>query len=413
MKHTARAVILSAFVVSAASAQEAADQPRPKPQPPPTFRAGVDLVMVDVGVSDEKGRPVTDLLPPDFVVKIDGEVRKVVSADHVRIDVEAARKQAAADKLTETFFTSNLTPPNGRMIVLAVDQSNIRPGAARPLLDTASKFLDRLSPADKVAFIAFPEPGEAVDFTNDHARIRRSMTRVTGVYTRHKGRFNIGMWEARMIVESRDEITRRTVVARECGMMQGFELERCERDIELESADIVSAQRLETTMALRGLTDLLRSLTLVEGPKTLILLSEGLVLENIGGELDDIVRFAALGRVSINVLLMEVPRFDVSQSQLPPSASEDRNMQVQGLETLASFSRGALYRVIGTGESIFDRLASEISAYYLLGVEQTASVTGSTSRCGGGMSRCDRGGRSSCRPPSAPTPPRKTDWCRR
>ena len=358
-----------------ASAQAPADKQEPKPEQQPvekgpTFRTGVELVAVDVGVSDERGRPVTDLLPPDFVVKIDGEVRKVVSAEHVRIDVEAAKKQAKQEAETETFFTSNLTPPNGRMIIIGVDQSNIRPGAARPLLASAAKFLDRLSPADKVAFLAYPQPGVAVDFTTDHAKVRNAMTRVTGVQSRHRGRFNIGIWEAKAIVDNHDEITRRTVVMRECAMMQGADLERCERDIELEAGDMITAQRLDTSMALRGLQDLLTDLAFVEGPKNLILLSEGLILDGSGGELDEIVRLAAMGRVSINVLLMDVPRFEVTQSQLPPSAGEDRELQVQGLENLAGLSRGALFRVIGTGDAIFERLASELSAYYLLGVEQ-------------------------------------------
>jgi len=366
MKRMAIAVLIASIPVSG-------QETKPKPeQQGPTFRTGIELVMVDVGVSDERGRPVADLLPPDFVVKIDGEVRKVVSAEHVRIDVEAAKKQAKEEAGTETFFTSNLVPPNGRMIIIAVDQSNIRPGAARPLLMSAGRFLDRLSPTDKIAFVSYPPPGEAVDFTTDHTRIRHAMTRVTGLQSRHRGRFNIGLWEAKTIVDNRDEIMRRTVVMRECAMLQGVDLERCERDVELEAGDIVTSQRLDTAMALRGLQDLLANLAYVDGPKNLILLSEGLILDGTGGELDEIVRFAAVGRVSINVLLMDVPRFDVTQAQLPPSAGEDRQMQVQGLENLAGLSRGALFRVIGTGDAIFDRLASEMSAYYLLGVEQSA-----------------------------------------
>ncbi len=370
MKRIALAVLIASIHVSAQETKPPAQETKPKPEQGPTFRTGIDLVMVDVGVSDERGRPVSDLLAPDFVVKIDGEVRKVVSAEHVRVDVEAAKKQAKAESETETFFTSNLAPPNGRMIAIAVDQSNIRPGAARPLLQAAGRFLDRLSPADKIAFISYPQPGEAVDFTTDHARIRHAMGRVTGLQSRHKGRFNIGLWEAKTIVDNRDEIMRRTVVMRECAMLQGVDLERCERDVELEAGDIVTAQRLDTAMSLRGLQDLLSDLSQVEGPKNLILLSEGLILDGTGGELDDIVRLAAVGRVSINVLLMDVPRFEVTQAQLPPSASEDRQMQVQGLENLAGLSRGGLFRVIGTGDSIFDRLASEMSAFYLLGVEQ-------------------------------------------
>jgi VWFA-related protein len=383
MKRIALALLIASLAVSTpafaqegpASAQATAGEQEKKPKPEsqgPTFRTGIELVMVDVGVSDERGRPVSDLLAPDFVVKIDGEVRKIVSAEHVRIDVEAAKKQAKDEAGIETFFTSNLTPPNGRMIVIAVDQSNIRPGAARPLLISAGRFLDRLSPADKIAFVSYPQPGEAVDFTTDHARIRHAMTRVTGLQSRHRGRFNIGLWEAKTIVDNRDEIMRRTVVMRECAMLQGVDLERCERDVELEAGDIVTSQRLDTAMALRGLQDLLADLAYVDGPKNLILLSEGLILDGTGGELDEIVRLAAVGRVSINVLLMDVPRFEVTQAQLPPSAGEDRQMQVQGLENLAGLSRGALFRVIGTGDAIFDRLASEMSAFYLLGVEQAS-----------------------------------------
>jgi len=377
-----RTAIVLMLTTSMVAAQERAPQPpaaqQPPAQPPqeqpplqgPTFRTGVELVTVDVGVSDQRGNPVTDLLAPDFVVKIDGEVRRVVSAEQVRIDVEAARKQAKVEAEVETYFTSNLMPPNGRTIVIAVDQSNIRPGAARPLLASAAKFLDHLSPADRIAFIAFPEPGVRVDFTNDFTKIRSAMGRVTGAQNRHRGRFNIGLWEAKAIIDNHDEITRRSVVSRECSLMQGIELERCERDVEVEAGDIITAQRLDTTLALRGLEALMKDLALLEGQKSLILLSEGLVLEGSGGELDEIVRLANLGRVSINVLLMDVPRFEVTQSQLPPSAGEDRELQVQGLENLAGMSRGSLFRVVGTGDAIFERLASELSAYYLLGVEQ-------------------------------------------
>ena len=370
-----RAVLLALLLVPIAlSAQQTQQSPEPplleqQPIPGPTFRTGVDVVMVDVGVSDAKGRPVTDLRAPEFIVKIDGQVRRVVSAEHVRIDVEAAKKEAASR--TETFFTSNQTPPSGRLIVIAVDQSNIRPVAARPLLATAGKFLDRLSPADRVAFVAFPPPGPRIDFTDNYVRIREAMSNVPGSQQQHEGRFNIGIWEARQMIDARDEATRRTVVLRECGLLNGFELERCEREIELEAADQVATQRQLTAIALNGLRDLLIDLTLIEGQKSLILLSERLILDGLGtSDLDDIVRLAAIGHVSINVLLMDVPRFDVTQSQLPPSATADRELEVRGLENLAAMSRGALFRIIGSGDNAFERLSSELSAYYLLGVEQ-------------------------------------------
>src|SRR5689334_6143742 len=151
---------LTSCVIAAVALVEAQE-----PIQGPTFRTGVDLVAVDVSVVDRNGRPVDDLLPPDFVVRIDGEPRRVVSADLVKVDAEAARKREV-DK-TQSFYTSNMTPPSGRRIVLAIDQVHIGPGSLRAVLDAASRFLDRLTPLDQVSLVAFPEPGVRVDFTND------------------------------------------------------------------------------------------------------------------------------------------------------------------------------------------------------------------------------------------------------
>ena len=384
MKQPLALLIASAAAVSIAAQTPPQPQPsqqpvsqteKPAEAPPatqapvqgPTFRTGVDVIAVDVAVVDDRGKPVPDLLAPDFAVKIDGQLRRVVSAEQVRIDVEAARKQAANP--FETLYTTNLVPPNGRMIVLAVDQGQIRIGAARALLSTAVKFLDMLSPADKTAFVSFPEPGVYVDFTNDKLKLKLAMERVVGNQQRYTGKFNIGLYEAIQITDKGDERVFLIVSGRECRRLAGPALEQCERDIVTEASLMVRTIRTETAASLRGLYDLIRQLSIIDGPKTLILLSEGIVLES-PSDLDDVIRAAAVARVSINVLLMDVPRDDITTSVMRPTISEDRDLQVSGLRNLAAGSRGAIYNVIGTGENIFERLSSETSAYYLLGIEQ-------------------------------------------
>ena len=83
-----------------------------------------------------------------------------------------------------------------------------------------------------------------------------------------------------------------------------------------------------------GLYDLLLALSVIEGPKTLILMSEGLILDT-PSDLDAIIRAAAMARVTINVLLMDVPRDDITVGQLGPTVTEDRDMAVSGLADLA------------------------------------------------------------------------------
>ena len=365
MKKVLGIIVALLAVVATLAAQSQSDAP----QQGPTFRTGVDVVAVDVSVVDGNGKPVEDLLAPDFVVKIDGEPRRVVSADLVRIDVEAAKREAADP--FETMFTTNLKPPNGRMFVIAVDQLGIRFGGARGLLDTASKFLEQLSPADRTAFVAYPEPGISVGFTNDRLRLRQAMQRVVGRQQSYSGRFNIGLYEAIAIAEKGDGRIFAQVILRECPRLIGVALEQCERDVLSESSSLVRSVRQDTTESLRGLQDLLLGLSVIDGPKTLILLSEGMVLES-PSDLDGIIRAAAYARVSIHVLLLDVPRHDITVARLQPTPTEDRDMQVQGLGDLAASTRGALYYIAGTGQNVFDRLASETLAYYMLGVEEGA-----------------------------------------
>ncbi|MSO45943.1 MAG: VWA domain-containing protein [Acidobacteria bacterium] len=360
-----------AFLWTATAASLSGQSPTEDAVQGPTFRTGVDLIAVDVAVVDGKGNPVEGLLPPDFAVEIDGEQRRVVSAEHVRIDVEAARREAAADKF-QTLYTTNLKPPNGRLIVIAIDQMSVRFGSARSILASAAKFLDRLSPADRVAFVAYPEPGVSIGFTSDHARLRLGMERIVGRQQGFSGRFNIGLYEAIAISEKADGLLFSQVAARVCPRLAGMELDQCEREVLTEAGTMVQGVRQDAAESLRALYDLLMALSTVEGPKSLILLSEGLVLDS-PADLESVIRAAALARVTINVLLMDVPRNDITVGALRPTVTEDRDMQTKGLGDLAGGSRGSLYYVVGTGETVFERLAGDMLAYYLLGVEQAPS----------------------------------------
>jgi VWFA-related protein len=356
---------------TAAIAQQGQD-----PQQQPTFRTGVDVITVDVGAVDSRGQPVTDLHAPEFTVKIDGQTRRVVSADLVKYeytpDNGVTRKPAPKQQEFETLYTTNITQPEGRMIMIAVDQMNIRPGAARPILDSAARFLDKLNPADRVAFISYPEPGVVVDFTSDKERIRLAMQKVIGTQSRFVGRRNIGLVEAIDIAQKGDDRRMQEVTNRECRGLLDMALEQCMRDIVDESNSILWTTRRDTEASLRGLRDWLQHLGETEGQKTLILLSEGLVTDS-PADLEDVVRMAMRGRVAVNVLLMDVPRSDATQGPLPPTFTEDRELQIRGLNDLASLSRGSIFQVVGTADRAFDRLASEISAYYLLSVEESPS----------------------------------------
>src|SRR6185503_3127412 len=178
--------------------------------------------------------------------------------------------------------------------------------------------------------------------------------------------------EAIAIEEKRDQLTLAAVMNRECRSTDPMQRAQCERDIISESSQIARNIREDADQSMIGLRNILERLSYIEGPKSLILISEGLAIEDTS-ELRSIVQLAGMARTSINVMLIDLQRGDVTIAEQPPTELQDRRIQVTGLEALATMSRGSLFHIAGTGEPIFDRLASEISAMYILGVEQRPS----------------------------------------
>jgi VWFA-related protein len=365
---------VAAIVLSATLAAQA-PQPAAPPQPPQVFRAGVEILTVDVtAIDNNTGRQVTDLTSKDFIVEVDGDVRQVASSEYVRsVDplrvVGAPRK--VAPKIDETFFSSNAKgAPSGRLIVLLIDQGNIRTGQARPVMNSAKKFVDTLEPEDRVSVVAVPGPGELVDFTTDHDKVRESLLRIVGQADTIRARFNLSITEAMAVYLRSDMRMALEVILRECGqLVAAAEVERCEREVEQDAAEIVNDIRRRTQDSVSGMRAVLKSIGNIEGPKSVIVISEGLIFESLGSETDDLASVAADSRASLDILLLDVPRFDASQSVRPTTPREDRDLQVAGLEMLAGAARGSVYRINTTAEFAFDRISRAIDGFYLLGVE--------------------------------------------
>ena len=133
---------------------------------------------------------------------------------------------------------------------------------------------------------------------------------------------------------------------------------------------VASAAKTEGDATIRGLRDLLNGLKRIDAPKTLILMSEGFVMDDRSPEVDR-ARRARVGVADVD-LRAEARRPGLRRERhaRPPTArGADRVERSAGLETLAGAARGALFTVSGSGTAVFDRIASELSGYYLIGVE--------------------------------------------
>ena len=384
------AACATSIVALVASSHLAAQDPAP-----PTFRSRVDVITVDVVAVDKQGRPVEDLKPGDFAVKVDGRGRPVVSAQLLKVD---RTRPAGPAALPDALVSTNVGLQNGRRVVVAVDQTLIVPGSIAPLLRTASRFVDSLPPADYAALLAFPEPGPRVDFTTDKAPVRQAMLGIVGQPAKTRTTtFNLSLTEAQAIDSSEktfvnilastvDDVwnsmgpmTRR-VMERGCRSLTEAELRtearaddlrQCLRDLTREAGDMSLDMKTDTRMSLRRLESYLRELAALDGPKSLILISAGIVAEDAA--LEEIWRLAADARTTINVVAVDRER-ERDRTDLANGQSEmklqDRSLEMRTLEAIAERTGGTLYRAIGPAEGVFDRLASELSASYLVAVER-------------------------------------------
>jgi VWFA-related protein len=352
-----------------------------------TFQSRVDLIVLDVAALDGSGRPVEDLRARDFRVKVDGRERPVVSAELVKIE----RGPGAQSVLpSENFVTTNVTTSTSRRVAIAVDQTLITPRSIVPLLRSASGFVDDLTPRDHAALITFPEPGPRVDFTTDKARVRKGIQSVVGQPRPQRLKsFNISATEALDVIE-KERVTRDFLMPSSIGPTTrrilervgvedvenpppGVRLDELLLGLELEATQTVQEFRIDTTISLRRLESFLTELIPIEGSKTLVLVSAGLVVENLT-LLDEVIRLAALARTSINVIAVE-PERDEEIKDVPNSQSKttlvDRTLELQGLETVADSTGGTFTRFrAGTGEGIFDELETGMSAWYVVAVER-------------------------------------------
>ncbi len=76
--------------------------------------------------------------------------------------------------------------------------------------------------------------------------------------------------------------------------------------------------------------------------------------------------------MTLFVLLLDTSSADASFNYSAIATLEDREVESTGLYDLATQARGAVLRVIGSGETAFQRIAREMMGYYLLGFEPEA-----------------------------------------
>ncbi len=358
------------------------------------FRAGVDMMTINVSVVDRDGRPQADLGPNQFEVTLDGRVRKVVSAEFIAFATRTSPLPSGGEDAAPSLsiYSSNeggrRAGPQARRIVVAVDQDSFRPEAARAVVAAAKRFINSLGPDDRVALVSVPPPGPSVGFTRRHDEVRAALDAVTGRYEAPRGgTYNLSLSEA-FAFDRGDTSTTSTVIERECspsvsrGAAPIAGARSCSEVLGEQSREMVQTSTRQSQQSLIALRRYMESLRLVDGPKTMVLVSGGLVVgdvtsrSNSQSDLSAISEAAAAAEVNLYVLQMSagyLGGFDMSRTRINTTPWDDDALRTTGLETLAGRLRGAVFKLLAGADTAFDRIALETSGSYVLGVEANRS----------------------------------------
>jgi VWFA-related protein len=354
------------------------------------FPTAVELVAVDVTVVDRERRPVTDLRPEDLEVKVGGKPRRLVSAQLVRHAAEAVAPAVGAETPAvgpaPAVFSTNREAPPGRLFVLVPDLGSLSVGGAHAVAEAAVRFLSHLTPRDHVALVSIPT-GPSIDFTTDHARVKDALRGLMGTPALRTGGFShISLAEAFARFSPMGD--RRVWCAaweREVlrQLVSGTGPESCPDDPVLDSEARVVYESARSTAAVStgALLRLLDALARIEGPKTVVLMSQGLVTGTSGGDpggnrrLAEVADAAAAARASVYTIFADrrfLEAMDAEEAAMPQTLGLDQQLLADGLEAIAGYTGGPLLKILTTADFAFAQVASETAATWLLSFEPEA-----------------------------------------
>lgn len=138
---------------SSAAAGAASGQAADSPSSAPTLRVNSREIVVDVTVTDDKGRPIHDLKQSDFTVKEDGKPQPLRSFVEVRSDV--APPQRPVPHLPPNIYTNlQPVPTTSAVNILLLDRLNTLPADQVAMRQESIKFLKSMPRGTRVAVLA-------------------------------------------------------------------------------------------------------------------------------------------------------------------------------------------------------------------------------------------------------------------
>lgn len=386
------------------AAQPAGQAPVPpaaQAQPAPTFRTGVELVRVDVRITDANGRPITDIRADEIEVTEGGAARPVVLFQ--RVAQPSGSYAEIAQRTIASEVSTNQGSPRGSVYVLVFDQLHITPGNEQRARRAAERFLrTRIRPGDRIALYAVPAPGPQIDFTSDVSRATRELVSVRGSRTDVEAAAMgaIRVSDAYEIVRGNPELLEKYVnrstdspgttdAPASASRTSPRAIPQTADDLRELRASMVEDARTVVMHAdgqsrtfLQGLAAIVRSLRDIDGRKSVILFSEGFEIDNVRREVEDVAAAAAQSYSVIHALDLNIRATPLTQ-EVPADLAIGTAIlnRLESIGSLTAETDGELFKDAGAdADRALDQISDASQDYYLVGFEPGLGALADRSR---------------------------------
>lgn len=224
----------------------------------------VNVVNVDVHVTDKDGRPVSGLQRDDFEVYEDGKRVKVTNFEAITVETETASvPKASTAPATPEPSKPEVAPEDRLHLVVYVDNFNLDPAHRTRVLQQVRTFLKDLRPEDRI-MLATNDLGLKIrlPFTGDRAAIEAEIDRIERLPAQGATAESDRRMAMRNVLEIREAVRK----------IEG----PCSRSIMVPAESYAEAARNQVLQSLKSMTVLVNSLSGVPGRKALLYVSDGL-----------------------------------------------------------------------------------------------------------------------------------------
>lgn len=166
--------------LTAAALVSTQDPPASRGGAQPTFRGGVNVVRVDVNVTDSRGNTVTDLAKEEFEIVEDGRPQTIDFFRQIRIDAAVSDATRPRQVLTRDSEEREASRDDVRVFAIMLADYQVCAQRSRLVREALSSFINQLGSNDLVAVMNPLTSVRDLVFTYDHDSILQTIQRFEG-----------------------------------------------------------------------------------------------------------------------------------------------------------------------------------------------------------------------------------------